>query len=428
LLAIGSGVSGCGGSHNDITNIGGWSRDTAYYSYRTNQPGKNWGKPVPGTSPPRAVEPPGVTEAQGALAPMPVISFGVPAHASSGDARQANDRSYDTQWRSTEITSPSDPSWLAYDLSTVPPDLRGQVDVVWYNGNGTYNEYDTYAQAGGTYNQPRDYTIEGNAAPGGAVPTSGWVPLVTVAGNTYVSREHRVNLTGYNWIRIKVTAVNGSPFNFNTAINMDVHDASRGATDSWLFLGDSITAFAMRNDGAGIDARSFSELVNAARPAYYPAAQGAGEGGWNSGTALHAASPDGQGTLFDHWLSTFPGTYVCLSYGTNDGTDGSGDATGTYDNFVTMIKKVTAAGKIPCIPHVPWAQDEPHQKNAQLINAKIDEIYREYPQVVKGPDLYSILANQANLYQDGLHPNPQGREAYRQAWAKAMLGAVYPAQ
>jgi hypothetical protein len=91
-----------------------------------------------------------------------------------------------------------------------------------------------------------------------------------------------------------------------------------------------------------------------------------------------------------------------------------------------MVKKVLAAGKTPCVPLVPWAEDESHQKNAQLINAKIDELYTQYPQVVKGPDLYSILQNQTQLFQDQLHPNPQGRETYRQAWSQAMLKEVYP--
>jgi hypothetical protein len=368
----------------------------------------------------------GAAEAQPPLLPMPIISFGLPAHASSGNAGDANDRSYDTQWRSTENTSPATPSWIAYDLSSVPPPKRGQVDVVWYNGNGGYAEYDTFAQAGGTYNQPRDYDLEANAAPGGTPPASGWVTLATVKGNTYVSREHDVNLAGYNWLRMKVTAINGTSFNENTAINLDVHDASHGISDSWLFLGDSITAFAMRNDGAGIGAKSFSELINASKPAYFPAAQGAGEGGWNSGTPLSAPSPDGKGSIFDHWLSTFPGNFVCLSYGTNDGADGSGDATSSYEHLVTMVKKVLAAGKTPCIPTVPWAQDEAHQKNAKLVNAKIELIYGEFPQVVKGPDLWTALLNQTELYQDDLHPNPQGREAYRQAWAKTVLATVYP--
>jgi hypothetical protein len=369
---------------------------------------------------------PAAPGARAPLAPMPVISFGVPAYASSGNAAAANDRSYDTTWRSNETTSPSTPSWIAYDLSSVPAARRGAVDVVWDNGSGGYNEYEFYPKGGDAYNLPRDYTLEGNAAAGGSPPGSGWVALVTVSGNTYSSREHALNLAGYNWLRLKVTKVNGSNLNFNTSVNLDVHDASHGVSDAWLFLGDSITAFALRNDGAGIGARSFPELINAAKPAYFPASEGAGEGGWNSGTALHIPSPDGQGSLFDHWLSIFPGTFVCLSYGTNDGTDGSGDAGPTFENLVTMVKKVIAAGKRPCIPHVPWAQDLAHQKNAKLVNAKIDLLYDQYPQVVKGPDLWAALMNQTSLYQDELHPSPRGREAYRQAWARAMLSEVYP--
>jgi hypothetical protein len=107
--------------------------------------------------------------------PMPVISRNVPAYASSGDAAQGNDASYDTQWRSNENTSSSAPSWIAYDLSGVAAASRGQVDVVWYNANGVYDDYDLYAKPGtGAYNEPRDYTIDVNTAPGGTLPSSGW--------------------------------------------------------------------------------------------------------------------------------------------------------------------------------------------------------------------------------------------------------------
>jgi hypothetical protein len=361
-----------------------------------------------------------------ALAPMPVISRGAPAFASSGTATDANDASYDTMWRSNETTSAATPSWLAYDLSSVPVVQRGRVDVVWYGVGGGYAEYDLNAKPGAiTYNEPRDYTIEGNAAAGGALPTAGWVTLVTVTGNTYISSQHPLDLTGYNWVRFHVTAINGTTSNLNTSVNLDVHDASNGVLDSWLFLGDSITAFALRNDGAGIGAQSFAELVNAAKPEFFPAEEGAGEGGWTSGTAL--AIPDGgSDSLFDTWLMTFPGRYVCLSYGTNDGADTAANAMPTYNNFVTMVTKVIAAGKIPCVPHVPWATDAPHQTNAQLINAQIDMLYAAYPMVVKGPDLYGVLQNHPELYQDSLHPNPQGREVYRQAWATAMTSEVYP--
>ena len=362
------------------------------------------------------------------ISPMPVISRGVPAFASSGTASLADDADYDTMWRSSETTSPSTPSWLAYDLSGVPPAQRQHVDVVFYAVGGDYAEYDIYAKSGAvSYNAPRDYTIEGNAAPGGgsAAPTSGWQSIVSVEGNTLISKQHAMDLTGYSWLRLNVTAINGTTQNFNTAVNLDVQNASNGIEDSWLFLGDSITAFAMRNDGAGIGASSFAELINASKSAFFPAAEGAGEGAWSSGTAFTIASPDGNGTLFDFWIRNFPGRFVCLSYGTNDGADSSNNGQTTFDDFVKMIGIVTAAGKVPCIPHVPWAEDAAHQTSAQFINGRIDALYATYPAIVRGPDLYSILEGHTEWFQDNLHPNPQGRETYRAAWASAVL-TLYP--
>jgi lysophospholipase L1-like esterase len=363
-----------------------------------------------------------------AIGSMLVISRGVPAVASSGTASDANDADYSTTWRSSETPSASTPSWIAYDLSAVPASSRHEVDVAWYAQESDYAEYDLAAKPGAVaYNEPRDYTIDANAAAGGAAPTSGWVSLTTVTGNTYTSRQVAVDLTGYNWIRLHVTGVNGTSENTNVALNVDVHDAPDGLTDSWLFLGDSITAFALRNDGADIGARSFAELVNAANPTFFPAEEGAGEGGWSSGTPLaNGSGAGGSGTIFDTWVKTFPGRYICLSYGTNDGADTANmGATPTYDNLVTMVTKVIAAGKVPCIPHVPWATDAAHQKNAQLINTAIDALYAKYPAVVKGPDLYSVLEGHTELYQDNLHPNSQGRETYRQAWASTLTASVY---
>src|SRR6478672_6552516 len=57
--------------------------------------------------------------------PMPVISRGVPAFASSErgrPARSANDDDYGSFWRSSSV-----PAWLAYDLSGVPAAQRGNV-------------------------------------------------------------------------------------------------------------------------------------------------------------------------------------------------------------------------------------------------------------------------------------------------------------
>src|SRR6185312_6858802 len=153
--------------------------------------------------------------AAAAPVPMPLISRGLPAFTSSGiyPARDANDGDYDTVWRG------SSKSWLAYDLSTVPSSRRSRILVAWYNDPIT-TPYD-YALAGDVaYNEPRDYTVQANAAHGGgAAPSSGWVTLATVTGNRYHSRQHLVDFAGYNWIRLNVSAVNGSPGNTDAAIN-----------------------------------------------------------------------------------------------------------------------------------------------------------------------------------------------------------------
>src|SRR5206468_30354 len=129
---------------------------------------------------------------------------------------------------------------IALDLSRVPAARRQRVIVGWFNDPIT-SPYDHTLVAEPAYDSLRDYTLEANAAPGGGgAPTNGWVTLATVRDNRYHSREHLVRLKGYRWIRLNVSAGDGSPENVDAALNLDVYDASK-ARDSWLFLGDSIT-------------------------------------------------------------------------------------------------------------------------------------------------------------------------------------------
>ncbi len=361
------------------------------------------------------------------LAPMPLISRGVPAFASSGTAKDANDASYDTNWRSTGAISAATPATLAYDLSSVPTAHRAQVVVAWYN-TATYNwDHSYFAEVG--YNVPGDYVVEGNpAATASSAPTTGWTALATVTGNTLHSRQHLVAFAGYNWIRLRTTKSDGSPSNADVSINLDVHDASAGATDSWIFYGDSITAFAMGTDSAGATGlTSFGQLINAGNPtstlpkftgnpAYYPAAEAGGIGGTKTDDAL---------AHIDAWLTKFPGRFVCLSYGTNDVNGNPAGVATAYDNFRKIATKVIAAGKILCVPKVPWAPSTGLQANAPSLNAKIDALYTEFPQMLKGPDLYALFTGKSTLFRDDLHPNAEGIRLYREAWAQAMLAAAY---
>ena len=187
---------------------------------------------------------------------MPVISRGVPSYSNddcngSYPASQANDANYNTHWSTCNTPSAASPQWLAYDLSSVPAAHRGQVIVAWYNDPIT-SEFDHTVDGGPGYDNVGAYTIQTNAAPGGgAAPTTGWVTVATVTGNKYSSRQHLINMAGSNWVRLDATASDGSSGNTGLAINMDVHDASSGVTDDWIFYGDSIT-----QDGLAHDSRT----------------------------------------------------------------------------------------------------------------------------------------------------------------------------
>lgn len=338
----------------------------------------------------------------------PVISRNVPAFASSGVASDANDSSYDTLWWSTTTNA-----WLAYDLSRTPASERNNVLVVWYNDSYDYNNTVMHTAA---YNVPEDYTIDVNPAPGGNTPpTTGWVTRVKVQGNTYHSRQHIVNMTGDNWIRIYVTGVNGSAENYSVRINMDVYDASYALTDDWIFYGDSITAGSMGNNSVN-GVPGFAELIHARIASRLPVQEDGGIG--------FLASADGVKYIHT-WLSIFPGKYVVLSYGTNDANACVAPTT-FYNNFVMMVEAILHAGKIPVIPHLPWGRTPNIQQCGPPLNSQIDALYKAFPQIIKGPDLWSYFqAHQDFISSDNIHPTQAGIAAYREQWVGAMLHEVY---
>jgi titin len=362
---------------------------------------------------------------------MPLISRGVPAFtndacAGSYPASNANDANYRSYWRAcNSAATTTTPKWLAYDLSAVAPERRSTVVVTWFNEPMT-GQYDHAFGGGVAYNNVGSYSIEVSAAAGGtSAPTSGWSVKQSVTGNTYNSRQAVIDMSGHNWLRINVTAPDGSPGNSDIALNFDVHDASGGVTDDWIFYGDSITQDGMYHDtrtaASGETVGTFSELVNAIKPGYSPLFQNGGIGGL---TSVHAAS------RFSTWIALFPGRYVTLNYGTNDALAGAGDPTiaGKFrTSMQSMIDAVVAAGKIPIVPTIPWGRDAKLQANVPVLNAQIDQLYTANPQVVRGPDLYAYFNQRQDLISaDGIHPTWQsGYAGLRQQWA-AFAAAMRP--
>jgi lysophospholipase L1-like esterase len=341
----------------------------------------------------------------------PLISRGVPAFASSEiyPAKWANDNDYATFWRGAV------PSWIAYDLSAVPASNRTDVVLVWYNDPIT-GDYDHAIIGGPGYNNLGAYTVEVNAAAGGgAPPATGWVVLASVSGNTLHSRQHRLHFAGYNWLRVNVSASDGSVSNVDAAINLDVYDARSVLGDDWIFFGDSITAGSMSHEttpGHG----TFSQMINAFAPAHFPLAEGGGIGYLTTTDGAH---------LVPGWLTIFLGKYVGLSYGTNDALGCVAPAT-FYNNYASMVQAVVRAGKVPLVPHIPWGPAANIQSCGPSLNAKIDNLYAAYPQIVRGPDLWAFFKAHPKLISgDQIHPTAAGMSALRQQWASTVLKSVY---
>jgi len=260
------------------------------------------------------------------------------------------------------------------------------------------------------------YTIEVNAsAGGGRAPTSGWVVMESVTNNTLHSRDHVVTFSGYNWIRLNVSVSDGSPENRDVALKMDIYDATNGVTDGWLFAGDSITAGSMRHTDLSVSSDSFTNQVGALA-GVFPAQQNAGMPGWTAADMVAHLSA---------WLKLFHGRYVAISLGTNDAAAGvAPDA--FYANMSALVEDVLAAGKIPVVPTIPWSRDPTHAKNIPGLNTAIERLYREYPDLIRGPDLYGFFSeHQMLISADNVHPTETGYAAARSLWANAAAASVY---
>ncbi len=352
----------------------------------------------------------------GAIKPMPCISCDQPAFVSgtiSGNASMTNAFST-SMWRSE-----GQPAWVAYDLSRVPVEQRTTILVAWYSQGGDHDNHIVY---GKRYNAPGPYVIEGNSANGGedSAPTEGWDILYSSPdpdSQSYSCYQHRLdNFSSYNWLRFRTLKDNpdNDLYNHDLTLKMDVYDISGGATDSWLIVGNSITAGAWR-------ANEFGVLVHEEREEFWPA--------WSGGGIGYMKTSDGAERMLPKWLPEFPGKYVAISLGTNDATLGrkatANDLTTFYNNYESMVEQVTDADKKPVIGTIIWSTDTINQYNIQEFNKKLDELRTAHANIVMGPDLYSAFKDHTEWMNDKLHPNKDGYEKLRAIWAQWALDNIY---
>jgi hypothetical protein len=161
---------------------------------------------------------------------MTLISRGVTAYASTGNALRASDSSYATWW---QAQSPCQ-QWIVYNLNDAGS--LGKVLVVWYDDQTPPYDY-TLVPGWRPIGLPRDYTLEVNAQGNhGQLPVTGWTQVVRVAGNTYHSRQHLIDMTGRHWLRMSIRTALGGP---GAMLHLDVYalHSDPPLAGDFLFLG-----------------------------------------------------------------------------------------------------------------------------------------------------------------------------------------------
>ena len=134
-----------------------------------------------------------------------LISRGVPAYRSTGNASRASDSSYDTWWQARSTSH----QWIAYNLNGAGS--LGKVLVVWYDDQTPPYDY-TMVPGYQPIGLPKDYTLDVNAQGNrGQPPATGWTQVVRVTGNTYHSRQHLIDMTGRHWLRMSISTALGGP-------------------------------------------------------------------------------------------------------------------------------------------------------------------------------------------------------------------------
>jgi hypothetical protein len=351
---------------------------------------------------------------------MPLVSRGLPAYGEGNvlyPPAKGDDATYGPGSGAYLCATPCS---LVIDVSSVARAQRQKDLVAWYNDETLY---DAAAIGSPFFNEPRDYTIDVSDAPGGGNPPTSWTTVASVTGNVYNGREHVLDLKGANWLRMHVTAVNGSSGNDDASFNLDVHDASAGALDTWLILGDSIT----QDDMGHYEPSNFMQQVNTAHPAYFPSQVNGGVGGWDAGSPLKV-DPRTRQVYLDEFLASFPGHFVSLDFGTNDANEG-GDALASFaTEMTTMVRKVLAAGKVPVLRRsIPWGCTPGIQANGPAVNATLRDLRAQFPQAVAGPDAWPYFkAHPSLIDSDCIHPTlGAGAPAYRQLYVDALLSSVY---
>ncbi len=327
------------------------------------------------------------------LTPAPLLSRGksVDSNLMASSPDKLTDGKYkDGSW-AAKMPTAEKPAWVQIEIGRGPEKL-----LLAWTASGCFNHKETQ------YGGPGSYRIE--VSP----DAKAWKTVTTVTDNAYRTREHGFDFAGNRYVRWVVTGPSKDTYEYGIQPDeLDIHDISGGAEDTWFFLGDSITAMAFNRSPK--TQPSFAELVAKKHPGYFPMMLNGGQG--------FEKSSDGVARL-PRLLKEHPEVkYWAIGYGTNDTAGNNEDIASFQKNLEDMIAMLKEAKRVPVIARIPFAPKE--HDTIPKFNEVIDALTKKHG-LTPGPDLYAHFKAHVDELEDGLHPNEKGATSINRLWAAAM--------
>jgi len=329
---------------------------------------------------------------------MPRIGVGAPAFSSTGIASKLNDGGYkyDYYW-SISGCSASTPCWNAIHIGSGPSSIIAQLS--YESGSGMFSS--SASVHAYSLMVSNDST---NGSDGTWVAATDMVTgqPVSLTGNTYIFRAHRIVFSGYSWIKLVVTSSGVSNID-----ELDMWDTSLSTVDGFFFHGDSITArCASRGTSMGWDEQpSFQALFTD----HYPLMVNGGSVGYGADYADRdiggylAAFP-----MIQNWIFNFGTNDFCWSTPEYFG--------GMVQSWITKVK---AAGKTPILVRPIWGNDVTDYcyQNGPAFNAVINGLVVSND-LLPAVQLYEGTYGHYEYFDTGdVHPNHDGCRAWNSIFA-----------
>ncbi len=329
------------------------------------------------------------------ITPNKLISRGMPAYSSDGDASGLVDNAF-----GYGVFTVSDGAWAAIEVGEGPD----EVFITWNNSGYSWSDViasGTSCKQGTSI--PVDYTIQisGNSTDG---EDGDWTVVDSITDNTVTTRGHQVSFEGASWIKIAIESGGGS---FD---EVEVFDMSDGGTDTWFFPGTSISANAFKS----APENNFADVVADSYLGFTPA-------------MIRGGIPCINSTSFAEDIDLYIENagnvnFWAIEMGTNDAWGGSNYNVETFtENMQTVIDKCLENGITPIIARMIGTNEDSAgwQVHEDYLTA-IDQLTEEN-NLIPGPDFYTWFSTHPNdLASDGVHPSDSGSASMQRLWAEKM--------